>query len=436
MDPNNQDPQAPKDPKDPKDPMDPKDPQDGKFSEDFHEPFEPSQEPRGYGDFERPKHEAPGPEAPEAEEPSAGKHAAQSEPAPEPFPSTPDTPWDSAAAAGKYDSWGRPLDEDWDAEEPYSPQAPQDPGAYPGGGYPGGGYPGGSYPGGGYPGGAYPGGGYPGSSWENYGHPAGNGFSGTGQPQQLAEEPQKIPNFSIFDAFGTTWRTFSRSPLPWLGFGALYLVFSFVTTLALLLPTILLISADIDDPTIVNEDAALTGGQLSLLVGVSLLSALIGILFSAMIYRAAVAAMRGKTLRFTDIFTFKDIHFFGLLGLQILTFFAVLLGLILLLIPGVLIAICTTVAAAHYFLRPERGPIQALKAAIQTGARNPLAILLVTITTAILGGIGGATVILLPLILPLVAMISIYLAMLSLHERPAFMDETEDPFGTNYPTRY
>lgn len=436
MDPNNQDPQAPKDPKDPKDPMDPKDPQDGKFSEDFHEPFEPSQEPREYGDFERPKHEAPGPKASEpevseAEEPSAGKHAAQSEPAPEPFPSTPDTPWDSAAAAGKYDSWGRPLDEDWDAEEPYSPQAPQDPGAYPGGGYPGG-----SYPGGGYPGGAYPGGGYPGSSWENYGHPAGNGFSGTAQPQQLAEEPQKIPNFSIFDAFGTTWRTFSRSPLPWLGFGALYLVFSFVTTLALLLPTILLISADIDDPTIVNEDAALTGGQLSLLVGVSLLSALIGILFSAMIYRAAVAAMRGKTLRFTDIFTFKDIHFFGLLGLQILTFFAVLLGLILLLIPGVLIAICTTVAAAHYFLRPERGPIQALKTAIQTGARNPLAILLVTITTAILGAIGGATVILLPLILPLVAMICIYLAMLSLHERPAFMDETEDPFGTNYPTHY
>ncbi|KAA8719635.1 hypothetical protein F4V56_09585 [Corynebacterium spheniscorum] len=202
------------------------------------------------------------------------------------------------------------------------------------------------------------------------------------------------------------------------------------------MPTILLISSDIGDPTIVNEDAALTGGQLSLLVGVSLLSALIGILFSAMLYRAAVAAMRGKTLRFTDIFTFKDIHFFGLLGLQILTFLAVLLGLILLLIPGVLIAICTTVAAAHYFLRPERGPIQALKAAIQTGARNPLAIFLVTITTAVLGGIGGATVILLPLILPLVAMICIYLAMLSLHERPAFMDETEDPFGTNYPTHY
>lgn len=433
MDPNNQD---PKEPKDPMDPIDPKDPQDGKFSEDFQEPFEPSQEPRSYGDPTEPNPEVPSPEAPkpEASEPeasSAGKHAADSSEAPkpeepQPFPSNPDTPWDSAAASGKYDSWGRPLNEDWDKEEDTNFQEPN---SYPGASYPGGGFSDHGYPG------SYPGSGYPRSSWDQQAHPSGHGFNNQA-PQQLAEEPQKIPNFSIFDAFGTAWRTFSRSPLPWLGFGAVYLIITFVITLALLVPTIMMISANMDDPTIVNEDPALTGGQFSLIMAVSLLSAIIGILFNAMMYRAAVAAMRGKTLQFTDIFTFKDIHFLGLLGLQILTFFAVLLGLVLLIVPGVLIAICTTVAAAHYYLRPERGPFQAFKAALQTGARNPLAILLITIALAILGGIGGATVILLPLILPLTIMVSLYLAMLSLHERPAFMDETEDPFGTNYPTHY
>lgn len=471
MEPNNQDPKDPKDPTDPQDPQDStnsqdwqewQDPQDAAEPKQQQEPVDGPQEPRHYGqpedgtpahqtpadhaaeesatgaDFpadefpQHGKHEAGNPEGAGAHEAPAdepSKHTPDASEEPKPFPSTPDTPWDSAAASGKYDSWGRPLDEDWDTQEPYFSQDPQDAGSY-------GSYQTGPNPSGPYPGSAYPGAAYPGGNWGNYGHPSGNGFSGPGQPQELAEEPQKIPNFNIFDAFGTAWRTFSRSPLPWVGFGALAFVGMMLMMLVVLIPMIIIISTSVDDPTIVNEEFTFSGPEISLLVGLSVLSSLFGMLISVMTCRAAILAMRGKELRFGDIFTFKNLHFFGAVGVQLLILVGTIIGLVLLLIPGIFIGLCQSVALAHYFLRPERGPVEAFKAALKTGVRNPLALIFVAIAAAILGSLGGFTIILLPLVLPLSAMLSIYLAMLSLHERPAFMDEAEDPFGTNYPTRY
>lgn len=328
------------------------------------------------------------------------------------FSDPPQTDWDAEVAAGTYGSKGRSDDEDWDFTDPHSLQELRDPGTH-------------SL----HPDSSYSGIPFSTSIWQYASEPDGGGFRKPGQPLRIPSEPENIPKASVFDAIATTWRVLLRSPIPWLIVAAICLGGIIVAWFAIWGVIIFFMLYEELNPNVPIYEQSYFPLVVGVTIAVALLVWLLLAFVTALTYRTAIVGMRGKELQIRDVLRFKNLHFRGLLGLQLLIIAGVAVGLVLLVIPGIFVALCSTVATAHYYLRPELGPVEALKRGLKTGARSPLTFIWFLFVFLHIDLFLSVTLFGIGLVIPITAMKAVYLAMLSLRERPALMDEAEYPFG-------
>ena len=107
------------------------------------------------------------------------------------------------------------------------------------------------------------------------------------------------------------------------------------------------------------------------------------------IYYLCAQLVRGKKIRISDIFKGFN-YFFTSWGLIIVAFFAVIIGLILLVIPGILLMILFQYAIAVAIIE-NKGAISSLKRSFAIGKDNFSFTLVLWILITVISSIGGVT---------------------------------------------
>ncbi|MBW2989738.1 hypothetical protein KY358_05480, partial [Candidatus Woesearchaeota archaeon] len=107
------------------------------------------------------------------------------------------------------------------------------------------------------------------------------------------------------------------------------------------------------------------------------------------IYFMCIQLMKGKKIKVSDLFHGFS-YFFRSWGLFILAFLAILLGLILLVIPGLLLIVLFQYAVAVSLLE-DKGPIDSLKRSFAIGKENFAFSVMLFVLTAVISSIGGLT---------------------------------------------
>jgi uncharacterized membrane protein len=97
-----------------------------------------------------------------------------------------------------------------------------------------------------------------------------------------------------------------------------------------------------------------------ILYAICMIAALtVGTFFQVGLLRIFLAAARGQRADFAELFRGMD-RFVPLLGATVLMFFVVFLGYLLLIVPGIILAIGLSLAQ-FYVVDAEQGPVEALK---------------------------------------------------------------------------
>lgn len=231
---------------------------------------------------------------------------------------------------------------------------------YPGQGYGQQGYPDQGYGQQGYGQEPYPGQGY---GQQGYGHQGyGDPAYGAGYPQPgQGGGPLMTGSVSPTGAIGAGWQLFKNNPLPWV-----------LITLAMLVANGVVSSLS-------NADS---GGVASL---ATLLSIAVSILFQAFMIRGALLEVDGHKPAIGDFF---KLHNFGAFVIAaILVWFATVVGFILLIIPGIVVAFLLY-WTLHFVVDRNMSPIDAMKSsfnAIKSDAGNLFALAVLNILVVIAG---------------------------------------------------
>ena len=102
-----------------------------------------------------------------------------------------------------------------------------------------------------------------------------------------------------------------------------------------------------------------------------------------------VQVMKGKTIKFTDVFKGFD-YFFRSWGLILLSLLAISVGLIFLIIPGLILIILFQYAIAVAIIE-NKGPIEALRRSYQIGKENFIFSIVLLIVLSVIQSIGTVT---------------------------------------------
>jgi len=145
------------------------------------------------------------------------------------------------------------------------------------------------------------------------------------------------------------------------------------------------------DVTMVPDDSTL--GPYLILIGISFLVAIIGsiILQGALIY-GAIADFNGEKASFGECISIALRYFFPLLGLAILVTLGIIFGSLLLVIPGILIALGWSIAAPVLIVeRPGVFDSISRSWELTSGYKRWILLLwiLMTIASMIIGGVFG-----------------------------------------------
>jgi hypothetical protein len=153
-----------------------------------------------------------------------------------------------------------------------------------------------------------------------------------------------------------------------------------------------MIFADVAHHTVPHE--IVLGGTVVVLVCGAIATIVLCIMFAPALSRIALAAARDQRPRIRDVFDFRRAGTF--FGASLLTSLAIIAGMVLLLVPGIIVAIALSFVTFYVVDKPALGATDAIEASwkVTRGHRLQLfgLMFLAGITHGMLNAILGATV--------------------------------------------
>ena len=254
---------------------------------------------------------------------------------------------------------------------------------------------------------------YPGAGHESASHGNdANGQSGYGQQQfgqqQYGQQQYGQPGYAgspypgddslygrdvdAIQIIGDSFRYFGRNWAQWIFGPLVQCVVMFI--LYLLLIAVLAGSGSSID-ALANgssgSDAALTGGLVAVMVLVFIAMFLVLIWAYSTWYKAANKQVDTGSLEITDFLSFKNVA--GLMAVYVLSFVVVILGLFLLIIPGIFAAFFFTWMPAVKAARPELSVGETFGASIEVAKKNVGVTILVLVLIGVLYAVLSFTIV-------------------------------------------
>ena len=259
---------------------------------------------------------------------------------------------------------------------------------------------------------------YPGAGHESASHGNdANGQSGYGQQhfgqqqfgqQQYGQQPYGQPGYTgspypgddslygrdvdAIQIIGDSFRYFGRNWAQWI-FGPL--IQGVVMFILYLLLIAVLAGSGTSIDALANSssgsDAALTGGLVAVMVLVFIAMFLVLIWGYSTWYKAANKQVDTGSLEITDFLSFKNIG--GLMAVYALSFAVVMLGFVLLIIPGIFAAFFFTWMPAVKAARPELSVGETFGASIEVAKKNVGVTILVLVLIAVLYAVLSFTIV-------------------------------------------
>ncbi|AKK09575.1 hypothetical protein HCH15_08305 [Corynebacterium testudinoris] len=195
--------------------------------------------------------------------------------------------------------------------------------------------------------------------------------------------------------------------LPWVLSFLVYFAVSVGIVLVAIVPII--VSSDVTTDAYGNEQPQFTPlGVIALVVAYLLLFA-VSFVWSLNMYRNGVRQVRGENVTFGDFFKLSGLA--APLGVYLLVSILTLLGMVLFIIPGLVVAFFLYFALSLVFIRPQDGVLGALRNSFQIVKANPGATFLIVLFTILLQGVGSLIVIGIIVALPMTMCIVAHAAL-------------------------
>lgn len=221
---------------------------------------------------------------------------------------------------------------------------------------------------------------------QQYGQP---GYAGSPYPGDDSLYGRDVDAIQII---GDSFRYFGRNWAQWIFGPLVQCVVMFI--LYLLLIAVLAGSGSSID-ALANgssgSDAALTGGLVAVMVLVFIAMFLVLIWAYSTWYKAANKQVDTGSLEITDFLSFKNVA--GLMAVYVLSFVVVILGLFLLIIPGIFAAFFFTWMPAVKAARPELSVGETFGASIEVAKKNVGVTILVLVLIGVLYAVLSFTIV-------------------------------------------
>lgn len=192
------------------------------------------------------------------------------------------------------------------------------------------------------------------------------------------------------------WKALASNLLPWVLAMLIFLAVFVVIIVVAVVPVAL-------SETVSEDQAvALAPATVAALIIAYLIAFAIGVVWSLNVYRNAVRQVQGESVTVGSFFQFRDlgIPFVAYLLVSLATF----LGMLLLIIPGLVVAFLLMFVPYLAFSRPETGLSGIFRGSVEIARNNLGASLLLVLFSLLLGAVGSITVIGIFITTPLVAM--------------------------------
>ncbi|MGZ3441424.1 MAG: hypothetical protein ACXVDD_18020 [Polyangia bacterium] len=203
--------------------------------------------------------------------------------------------------------------------------------------------------------------------------------------------------WTISDVIPETLRSFGRNWVTLVvgNLVAMLIIFSPVIVCAAV--TMPMIFAQAADQSQTHE--LVLGGTVIALLFAFIGTVVLGIMFAPALSRIALAAARGQHPRIRDVFDFRRAGTF--FGAGLLSALAVMAGMVLLLVPGLIVAIALSFVSFYVVDKPALGATDAIEASWRTTRGHRLRLfglmLVGALANGILNAIFGSTIWLAPL---------------------------------------
>jgi uncharacterized membrane protein len=185
----------------------------------------------------------------------------------------------------------------------------------------------------------------------------------------------KHPTFKATDALSYGWRRYTASWQPWLWFGLVCAGAFVAVYVAFVVPLLVIIFRHTDDVTGELDQAAVVP-LIALYTAMLLVMLPLQVVIQGAAARGAHLTVSGDPGSFTA--WFRGIGFWRLIGCSLLSSLLVLVGFVLLIIPGLIFAFLSYLAP-YFVVNEGQGPWQAIRSSIRISRPNWAQLLLLAL---------------------------------------------------------
>lgn len=241
------------------------------------------------------------------------------------------------------------------------------------------------------------------------GHP---GYAGHQPPTPHMIPPGPPRRLDAVESLSQGWKALASNLLPWVLSMLVFLAVFVVLMVVAVVPIALSETASED------QAVALAPATVAALIIAYLIAFAIGVVWTLNVYRNAVRQVQGETVTLGSFFQVRDlgVPFVAYLLMSL----AVFVGMLLLVLPGLALAVLLMFVPYLAFSRPETGLSGIFRGSVEIVRNNLGAALLLILFTMLLGAVGSLTVIGIFITQPLIAVMMAHAAVQGTGDRVVY----------------